>query len=521
MVNKWKLGYLVFSLSALVACGGGSSSSEKSSGGNLSQTPQSIIEADSEVYVGTLIELSGVNSIDPKGEGLSYGWKFESEPEDAASSIVNSESVLAQFTPDVMGDYVVSLEVVDSLGSVDVSSKSIRVTDDFSPRAAISVTGKFSLGDPLRLDGSESIDEEGVVTAYLWEIAEQPIGSDAEILDADQAIAQFTPETKGRYQIKLTVTDTAGQADSILSTFNIDENQAPVVEVAGYESEISENQILHLDASLSSDDQVTSLTYHWEILQKPSLSEITIPAEEVSAEVYRFAPDYGGLYRVQITVSDGRKSTSKILEITVLSDVNITITGKLVLAQTSSEGEAQSDVLLRLGSQQQASTGDDGRFKLETTWAADNLDDLVLKAYGKTGDSIFDYQLLGIYNIQDLTQNSADVDIGTNSIPVLRDFEWYFFPCSNYSGPDEFSVTLKKAAATETDSIYKTDFTPDSQISFTATAGETYAMKLAVPTGYTLSSSQVRLDSGESFSGNIAYYDASISNMVVVNTCHL
>jgi hypothetical protein len=59
------------------------------------------------------IALDGSKSSDPDGDKLTYSWAFKSKPTGSAAVIVNPDKVLAEFTADVPGTYVVSLTVSD------------------------------------------------------------------------------------------------------------------------------------------------------------------------------------------------------------------------------------------------------------------------------------------------------------------------------------------------------------------------------------------------------------------------
>lgn len=66
-------------------------------------------------------------------------------------------------------------------------------------------TGKIDVA--VTLDGSASVDPDGVVAGYAWTLLEAPAGSVAALVDADSATATFTPDLSGPYLFTLEVSD--------------------------------------------------------------------------------------------------------------------------------------------------------------------------------------------------------------------------------------------------------------------------------------------------------------------------
>ncbi|MEW6220292.1 MAG: thrombospondin type 3 repeat-containing protein [Thermodesulfobacteriota bacterium] len=75
--------------------------------------------SDQTGYAGEAVVLDGSGSSDQDGDyPLTFSWEFISKPAGSATTIVGSGSVNPSFIPDVAGDYVAQLIVVDNRGSV-------------------------------------------------------------------------------------------------------------------------------------------------------------------------------------------------------------------------------------------------------------------------------------------------------------------------------------------------------------------------------------------------------------------
>lgn len=83
-----------------------------------------ILPAEHDVVIGSIVKLDGRSSTDPEGVGLTYIWKFEqipigSEVEGQGFELVETDSSVVAFAPDVTGIYKVSLVVNDGSLSSD------------------------------------------------------------------------------------------------------------------------------------------------------------------------------------------------------------------------------------------------------------------------------------------------------------------------------------------------------------------------------------------------------------------
>lgn len=80
------------------------------------------------VHVGQAATLDGTTSTSPEHLALSYRWRLASRPAGSASLLSGGESATTGLTPDVVGTYVVELDVFDGeLWSVRPFSATVQV----------------------------------------------------------------------------------------------------------------------------------------------------------------------------------------------------------------------------------------------------------------------------------------------------------------------------------------------------------------------------------------------------------
>jgi hypothetical protein len=84
------------------------------------------------------------------------------------------------------------------------------------PGAVAGDDATVAVSDPVILDGSNSRDDDGDMLSYQWSFLSIPETSTAVLADADMAMASFSPDQAGTYEIELIVND--GTEDSAPDT---------------------------------------------------------------------------------------------------------------------------------------------------------------------------------------------------------------------------------------------------------------------------------------------------------------
>lgn len=186
---------------------------------------------DVNAVVNSSVQLSG-SANDPDGDQLTISWTVTAAPSGSSASVNNAGSLNATFTPDVAGNYTLTLTVSDGVYDPVTDEMIITAAEAVGEPPVVTILGEdnrpisdanenntVTVGTPYMLNASGTVDPDtdaGNLT-FTWEITESPAGSAEASVTADAtdpAMASFVPDVVGEYTIQLTVTDPEGNSDS-------------------------------------------------------------------------------------------------------------------------------------------------------------------------------------------------------------------------------------------------------------------------------------------------------------------
>lgn len=329
---RW-LAFAAIALPLLGGCGGGSTgtsapdNSAPHAGLTLGGEVRSgTTGADASATVGRDVLLNGAGSTDADGDALTFSWSVVSKPANSALAIAANSGAQVTVKPDVAGTYVFNLKVTDSKGSSS-DQRATLVVDNTPPTSAPTVIvvgsvitqpsdgGKSSLeaavGYVVSLNGGASIDPDGKALTYFWSLASKPAGSAAQLNAIAATTSQFSPDVLGDYVVKLTVTNSTGEASTYTTTVtvknrrpvaNISSNATPLALPSGPAIRLPVNTVLTLRGGASIDADGDAITYTWSITEKPAGS--TAALSSTSAVNVQLTPDMDGRYVVQLRATD-------------------------------------------------------------------------------------------------------------------------------------------------------------------------------------------------------------------------
>jgi len=257
---------------------------------------------DQTVRRGQTVTLDGSGSSDPDNDvPLFYVWSWQSRPPGSTVNFSDFMVVNPTFTPDVFGNYVAALEVIDRKGAISAPDAVTVSTINSAPIAEAGSDQIATLGTSIQLDGSQSYDPDGHSLTFQWSFLTRPTGSAAALSGADTAAPCFIPDLYGQYVIQLVVSDPWVQStpDTVIISF---ENLRPVANAGTSQSTVVLSNVV-LDGSGSDDANGDSLSFIWRLVATPEGSQavITNPTSVQAA----FVPDLPGTFVIQLIVSDG------------------------------------------------------------------------------------------------------------------------------------------------------------------------------------------------------------------------
>ena len=275
---------------------------------------------DLTAEVKSLVTLDGSQSYDPDGDLITYNWSFVSIPQESSTTLGNSTSAKATFTPDAEGVYEISLEVKDSKGATDQDITTVEAyVPNVPPTAEAGANQTATTGQKVCLDGSQSSDKDGDPLTYHWTVVSAPSDSDADLDNPISITPCITPDKSGRYIVRLVVDD--GISESVPDDVLIDvaSPNAPPVANAGEDKTFSKNSIITLDGTESYDPDNDPLIYTWSIISKPPGST-SVLSSPISSKPTILA-DKEGTFVFQLLVEDSwYRSAYDDVAITVIND---------------------------------------------------------------------------------------------------------------------------------------------------------------------------------------------------------
>jgi|GEM_PF-2738414 len=182
---------------------------------------------DREIDENTTVYFDGSNSTDNSGVITNYTWTFVDDDVEVTLYRISPNYTFHNF-----GVFVVTLNVTDGSGNWDTKMVNIRVKDKMLPNANAGEDQVVSHGVTMHFDGSNSIDNVGVVN-YTWTFFD----------NSNIVLYGVSPEyiflTLGTHIVTLTVRDEAGNIDTDTVNIIVKDVTKPVIKI------ISQEQVVH------------------------------------------------------------------------------------------------------------------------------------------------------------------------------------------------------------------------------------------------------------------------------------
>ncbi len=296
-----------------------------------------IAEAGEDMVVGlsqpVFLNASNSQWCSDYDDNVVFIWAFVSVPpqsavtEDSLSANRTIAAMSPQFTPDVTGDYVISLQVSDGLSVSDADFVVVEVVaGDAPPVADCGGEGgsyQGDMGQLVTLDGSGSSDPEGDDLTYAWTLTPPNCSdlSSEDLYNEGTSTPSFVPDCSGVYVTTLTVSDGNHWSDPVICSVDVgSENRIPVAD-AGKTMDFGgcAGNPTQLNGYGSYDADGDRLTYSWALVSAPTDSAVTDGNfSDVSSPNPEFTWDVVGRYTFQLQVHDGQAwSAPDLVDLTI------------------------------------------------------------------------------------------------------------------------------------------------------------------------------------------------------------
>jgi subtilisin family serine protease len=169
------------------------------------------------VPTGSPTTLDASGSSGAFGAGIDYAWSILSGPTGSSATIPASGSSVA-FTPDLPGDYLVSLTTTQSTPSGTTPATTTRTIHANRLPTTPIISGPSASGNtsPVAFSGA-STDPEGASLSWNWVLVSRPSFSAAAIVPGTGNEATLSPDVLGSYVVGLRASD--GLDNSVLGVF--------------------------------------------------------------------------------------------------------------------------------------------------------------------------------------------------------------------------------------------------------------------------------------------------------------
>jgi lysophospholipase L1-like esterase len=178
--------------------------------GNVgSAAPIALTSTYEKGLVGSEFKLIGTDSFDPDGDNIDvYEWSILTKPAGSSSLINKASDSIANFIPDVAGEYLINLIVKTGIYQSVPATKKVNVRTTNSQPIAVPGNDTLSnLDKYFRFDGTKSYDADGDALTYKWVLESAPNDSKTIIMKDDSDKPQCKFDVEGEYVISLVVSD--------------------------------------------------------------------------------------------------------------------------------------------------------------------------------------------------------------------------------------------------------------------------------------------------------------------------
>jgi V8-like Glu-specific endopeptidase len=296
--------------------------------------PVARLSASAEtVQMGQEMSFDASGSTDPDaGTVETYRWDFDSD----GSYEQSTDSPTVSYAFDRSGQQTMTVQVVDDEGQTATASATVQVTNQ-APQASLAANpATIAEGNETTLTAADSTDADGsdAALSYSWQAVSAPAGASAPVPSGSGG--SVTLATPGSYTYTVTVSD-GDKQDTAEATVTVEDvNAPPVARLSATPTSLVNGTATTLDASGSSDpdDPATALTYTWRVASSPAGATAPTPAG-ASGAVTLTTP---GTYTYEVTVSDGERSASAQVTLSVSESGPPAIIGNAVPQDPDGDG---------------------------------------------------------------------------------------------------------------------------------------------------------------------------------------
>jgi hypothetical protein len=212
----------------------------------------------------------------------------------------------ATIVPDLEGEYVLELTVIDSEMRVATCSTVVTARASRPPVLVCPPPITTPTRRPVTIRAMAS-DDFGIAS-MRWSVVTAPAGSTAAPRPTDSPTVDFTPDRAGAYVLRFTVTDVEG----FVSTCEVMITATPTPPETMCPASIDTTPLTTVEVTASALDDGTIVAWSWRLASRPAGSAAA-PPSPANTPTTRFTPDIAGEYQLEVTVTDDTRATARCL----------------------------------------------------------------------------------------------------------------------------------------------------------------------------------------------------------------
>lgn len=229
------------------------------------------------------------NSSDPDGGSVSHTWSITTRPSGSTtnlSSTSNETPTLNFNSDDDIGNWAFTLHVDDNEGERKTFTHSFTVPN-VPPNISISGATDIDALDNISIAVTPTNDVDGGTLSIVWDLQQSPpgaafgpqsdfCGTHPGLCSAgNSAITIATTDSDiGTWIFQATATDNEGDDDTAQKTIEV-HNIPPEIDFDGTAS-IDVGDTIHIETTITDDEDGGQLDFLWEIMQAPTASSIPL-----------------------------------------------------------------------------------------------------------------------------------------------------------------------------------------------------------------------------------------------------
>ncbi|MCD9457438.1 PKD domain-containing protein [Marinibactrum halimedae] len=282
---------------------------------------------------------------------IQYGlWVYDAEKDTRSSIVAARDNAVFTDVAIAQPHFSEDLTMTPFNGDFVDNDDATRIVCDFDNKPPVAVAGAdltIELNHLVSLDGSASSDPDGDALNFQWAITSAPEGSTDALINANMAVAEFTPTVLGEYEVQLVVDDgeLSSEPDSLTITV-VYTNNTPVAN-AGPDQRVMLGAAVTLSGVASSDADNDPLSYAWRVIAQPSGSAVELVNDTDDSP--QFTATHQGNYIIELIVNDGVVASAP-------DTVNVE-----VYVQTPPPSPENNKPVSNAGADQRVSVGDNVR----------------------------------------------------------------------------------------------------------------------------------------------------------------